>query len=152
MTIMMQVTSIGGLRRVVVTGLGMTTPLGTRTEASWDGLVNGRSGVRTVEEWKSAEFAGHALPVTIAGIVPDCEPLDWVDHPREVRRASRFILLAKAAAQQAWESSGLPDRLDDEAGNRAGCIVGVGLDPGVDGDGVEVDRFAGLGSLHAFNS
>lgn len=123
----MQVTSSGGLRRVVVTGLGMTTPLGARTEASWDGLVNGRSGIRTVEEWKSAEFAGHALPVTIAGIVPDFEPLDWVDHPREVRRASRFILLAKAAAQQAWESSGLPSRLDDEAGNRAGCIVGVGL-------------------------
>ena len=114
----MQVTS----RRVVVTGVGMTTPLGVTTEASWDGLVNGQSGIRTVEGWKTAE-----LPVTIAGTVPDFDGAAWVEHPRDARRSDRFILLAMAAAQQAWVSSGLPTKLTDEAGNRAGCIIGVGL-------------------------
>ena len=114
-------------RRVVVTGIGMTTPLGATTEASWDGLVNGRSGIRSVEEWKTAEFGGHRLPVTIAGMVPDFDPKAWVEHPRDAKRMDRFILLASAAAQQAWVSSGLPSKLSDEEGDRAGCIIGVGL-------------------------
>ncbi len=80
-------------RRVVVTGVGMTTPLGTRTEASWEGLLQGRSGIRTVEDWKSTEFAGARLPVTIAGLVPDFEPLEWVDK-KEVKSMERFLLLA----------------------------------------------------------
>lgn len=114
-------------RRVVVTGLGMTTPLGTRTETSWTGLVNGKSGIRLVDEWKKADFGGHPLPVTIAGMVPDFVPTEWVEHPRDLRRMDRFVQLALAAGQQAWDSSGLPKQLDEEAGNRAGCIVGVGL-------------------------
>jgi 3-oxoacyl-[acyl-carrier-protein] synthase II len=114
-------------RRVVVTGIGMTTPLGSTTEESWSGLVNGKSGIRTVEEWKTAEFAGAKLPVTIAGLVPNFEPEKWVDHPKDVKRMERFILLAQAAAKQAWDSSGLPAKLSDEEGDRAGCIVGVGL-------------------------
>ena len=50
-------------RRVVVTGVGMTTPLGVTTEASWQGLIAGRSGIVTIEEWKTLDFAGHKLPV-----------------------------------------------------------------------------------------
>ena len=113
-------------RRVVVTGVGMTTPLGTRTEQSWTGLIEGRSGIRTVEAWKAAEFAGGKLPVTIAGLVPDLEPEEWVEK-KELKRQERFILLAQAAARQAWDSAGLPARLSDEEGDRAGCIVGVSL-------------------------
>jgi len=115
-------------RRVVVTGLGMTTPLGVTTDQSWAGLINGKSGIRVVEEWKSTEYTGGAkLPVTIAGLVPDFEPEQWVEQKKDVKRMERFILLAQAAAKQAWDSAGLPPKLSDEEGDMAGCIVGVGL-------------------------
>jgi 3-oxoacyl-[acyl-carrier-protein] synthase II len=114
-------------RRVVVTGLGMTTPLGVTTEASWDGLIHGRSGIRVVDAWKTEEFSGHKLPVQIAGLIPDFEAEKWVEQKKDVKRMDRFILLAQAAAKQAWDSSGLPARLSDDEGDRAGCLVGVGL-------------------------
>ncbi len=114
-------------RRVVVTGIGMTTPVGVTTEESWTNLINGKSGIRTVEEWKTAEFAGAKLPVTIAGLVPDFDATQWVEHKKDVNRMERFILLAQAASKQAWDSAGLPPKLSDEEGDRAGCIVGVGL-------------------------
>lgn len=114
-------------RRVVVTGIGMTTPLGVTTEQTWTGLINGKSGIRTVEEWKTMDFAGAKLPVTIAGIVPDFVAEDWTEHRKDSKRMERFILLAQAAAKQCWDSSGLPAKLSDEEGDMAGCIVGVGL-------------------------
>lgn len=114
-------------RRVVVTGYGMTTPLGVTTEASWSGLIAGKSGIKTVENWKTDEFGGAKLPVTIAGTIPEFDPEPWIENKKDVKRMERFILLAQAAAKQAWDMSGLPARLDDEAGNRAGCLVGVGL-------------------------
>jgi 3-oxoacyl-[acyl-carrier-protein] synthase II len=114
-------------RRVVVTGLGMTTPLGVTTEESWKGLIAGKSGIRTIQRWIDQEFAGHKLPVSIGGEVPNFDPEPWLDHKKDVKRMDRFILLAMCAGHQAWKQSGLPDRLDDLAGNRAGCIVGVGL-------------------------
>jgi 3-oxoacyl-[acyl-carrier-protein] synthase II len=115
-------------RRVVVTGFGMTTPLGVTTDASWQGLVNGKSGIRVIEAWKTQEFAaGTKLPVTIAGVVPDFEPEQWVEQKKDIKRMERFILLAQAAAKQAWDVSGLPAKLSDEEGDMAGCLVGVGL-------------------------
>jgi len=115
-------------RRVVVTGYGMTTPLGVTTDQSWSGLVNGKSGIRIVEEWKTQEYVnGAKLPVSIAGIVPDFDPEQWVEQKKDVKRMERFILLAQAAAKQAWDMSGLPAKLSDEDGDMAGCIVGVGL-------------------------
>ncbi len=114
-------------RRVVVTGVGMTTPLGVTTEASWQGLIAGRSGIVTIEEWKTLDFAGHKLPVTIGGRVPGFDPEAWVEQKKDVRRMERFIQLTFAAAHQAWTSSGMPAKLSDAEGDRAGCIVGVGL-------------------------
>lgn len=114
-------------RRVVVTGVGMTTPLGVTTDESWQGLIAGKSGIVSIEEWKTREFAGHKLPVTIGGRVPNFDPEVWVEQKKDVKRMERFIQLAIAAAHQAWTASGLPAALDDGAGNRAGCIVGVGL-------------------------
>jgi 3-oxoacyl-[acyl-carrier-protein] synthase II len=114
-------------RRVVVTGVGMTTPLGVTTEESWSGLVQGKSGIRSVESWANTEFGGQKLTCSIAGQVPNFKAEDWIEPAKDVRRMERFIHLAFAAAKQAWKMSGLPVKLDDEAGNRAGCIVGVGL-------------------------
>ena len=114
-------------RRVVVTGVGMTTPLGVLTEDSWQGLVAGKSGIVSVEEWKTLDLNGHKLSVTIAGRVPGFDPEAWVEHKKDVKRMERFIQLSMAAAHQAWTSSGMPAKLSDEEGNRAGCIIGVGM-------------------------
>jgi 3-oxoacyl-[acyl-carrier-protein] synthase II len=115
-------------RRVVVTGIGMVTPLGTTTEASWAGLVAGKSGIATVDAWKDLDFDGEKLAVTIAGMVKsDFVPEDWVEQKKDVKRMDRFIQFAMCAGHQAWKSAGLPDKLEDGAGDRAGAIVGVGL-------------------------
>ena len=81
-------------RRVVVTGLGMTTPLGVTTEESWQGLIAGKSGIRTIQRWIDEDFAGHKLPVSIGGEVPNFNPEPWLDHKKDVKRMDRFILLA----------------------------------------------------------
>ncbi len=114
-------------RRVVVTGVGMVTPLGVTTDESWAGLTNGRSGVVSIEAWKALDYNGVKLPVTIAGRVPNFEPEKWLQHKKDSKRMDRFMQIAVAAAHQAWTNAGMPERLDDEQGNRAGCIVGVGL-------------------------
>ncbi len=114
-------------RRVVITGIGMVTPVGVTTEESWAGLVAGKSGIASVPEWKDIEFSGSKLSVTIAGLVKDFNGEDWVEQKKDVKRMDRFIQLAMCAGVQAWKSAGLPEKLDDEWGDRAGCIVGVGL-------------------------
>jgi 3-oxoacyl-[acyl-carrier-protein] synthase II len=114
-------------RRVVVTGVGMTTPVGVTTDESWKNLVAGKSGIGTIQEWIDQDFAGNKLPVSIGGVVKGFDPEAWVEQKRDVKRMDRFITLALAAGHQAWLSSGLPPQLDNEAGNRAGSIVGVGL-------------------------
>jgi len=114
-------------RRVVVTGVGMSTPLGVTTQESWDGLVAGKSGVRTKQSWVDVEFGGVKLPVTIAGEILGFDPEPWLEQKKDSKRMDRFIQLAMCAGHQAWTMSGLPKQLDDAAGNRAGSIVGVGL-------------------------
>ena len=114
-------------RRVVVTGVGMTTPLGVTTDESWQGLIAGKSGIRTIQAWVDGEWGGHKLPVTIGGEVPGFDPEPWLEHKKDSKRMDRFIQLAMCAGHQAWTMSGLPAQLSDEAGNRAGSIVGVGL-------------------------
>jgi 3-oxoacyl-[acyl-carrier-protein] synthase II len=114
-------------RRVVVTGTGLITPLGNSVEDTWAGLVNGKSGISTFEEWKEPKWGEKPLPVTIAGQVKDFDGKDWVPNAKDVRRMDIFIQFAMAAAHQAWQQAGLPEELSDEQGNGAGCIIGVGL-------------------------
>ena len=114
-------------RRVVVTGVGMTTPLGATTLESWRGLCEGKSGIRTIQRFVDCEYAGTKLAVTIGGEVPDFDPEPWLEQKKDIKRMDRFILLTMCAAHQAWTMAGLPAQLDDELGNRAGSIVGVGL-------------------------
>src|SRR5687768_1694541 len=104
-------------RRVVVTGLGMTTPLGVTTDESWKALVAGKSGIRTVQRWIDADYAGHKLPVSIAGEVPDFDPEPWLEHKKDVKRMDRFILLAMCAGHQAWTMAGLPPTLENDVGD-----------------------------------
>jgi 3-oxoacyl-[acyl-carrier-protein] synthase II len=115
-------------RRVVITGVGMVTPVGATAEDSWTSLVNGKVGIEAIPEWEEVRFADKPLPVTIGALVKDdFDPNEWIEPKKDVRRMDVFLQFAMGAAHQAWTQSGLPAQLDDEAGNRAGCIVGVGL-------------------------
>jgi 3-oxoacyl-[acyl-carrier-protein] synthase II len=106
-------------RRVVVTGLGLVTPLGVGVEETWSAAVAGRSGIKTV-----AGFDASAFPTRIAGEVSDFKAEDWLDA-KEVRRNDRFIHFALAASAMAIKDAGLePEKEDRE---RIGCIIGSGM-------------------------
>lgn len=115
-------------RRVVVTGAGMVTALGVTAEETWQGLVNGKSGVTRIPEWEEVRFADDKpLPVTIGALVKDWKGEDWIEPKKDVKKMDVFLQYAMGAAQQAWTQSGLPAQLPDEEGDRASAIVGVGL-------------------------
>src|SRR5438105_3422586 len=89
-------------RRVVVTGIGPVTPVGTGVAAFWDALLSGRSGIARIES-----FDPSSLPVQIGGEVRDFEPTRWAT-PKEAKRMDRVAQLALAAAKLAWEDAGAP--------------------------------------------
>jgi 3-oxoacyl-[acyl-carrier-protein] synthase II len=104
-------------RKVVVTGIGPVTPIGTGVEEFWDGLTSGRNGVA-----KITRFPTDDLPVSVAGEVPDFDPARWLD-PKEIRRTDRFSHYAVAAARLAWEDAGSPEVPSE----RGGVVFGTGI-------------------------
>jgi 3-oxoacyl-[acyl-carrier-protein] synthase II len=108
-------------RRVVVTGMGMVTALGNDVATTWDGLVAGRSGVRTI-----TAFDPSRLNVRIAAEVQGFDPSAILDR-KDMRRTDRYIQFALYCAHQALLDAGLPGRLDDRLAERAGVIIGSGL-------------------------
>ena len=97
---MTQLSSNNGRRRVVITGLGAVTPLGTDVESTWSALIAGRSGAGKITQFDTSGF-----PVDFACEVPDFEPTTWIDH-KSSRRMDRFAQLAVSAARQAEVDSG----------------------------------------------
>jgi 3-oxoacyl-[acyl-carrier-protein] synthase II len=106
-------------RRVVVTGLGLVTPVGIGVEASWSALVAGRSGIGPVTLFDASTF-----PTRIAGEVKGFDPEKFMER-KEARRNDRFIQFAMSAAEMAWNDSGLDASKEDP--ERMGAIVGSGL-------------------------
>ncbi len=106
-------------RRVVITGIGLVTPLGVGNDVTWDGLCEGRSGVT-----KITKFDPSNLKTQIAGQVPDFNPTDFMD-PKEARRSDHFIQFACAASKLALEDAGL--EITDELAPRVGTIIGTGI-------------------------
>ncbi len=106
-------------RRVVVTGIGMITPVGLDTEASWEGLVNGRSGIGPI-----TQFDDKTIPTQIAGEIHGFEPEKYIE-PKEIKKMDRFIHLAIAASQMAVDASGL--RITPENADRVGVMVSAGM-------------------------
>lgn len=107
------------IRRVVVTGLGLVTPLGTGVERNWERACKGESGIRRISRFDPSGF-----PCQIAGEVVDFDPTDYIDK-KEVKKMDFFIHYALAAAGMAMEDANLKV-LEDEA-ERMGVLVGVGL-------------------------
>jgi 3-oxoacyl-[acyl-carrier-protein] synthase II len=108
-------------RRVVITGLGLITPVGLDVTETWDSLVAGVSGAAPITRF---DASGHA--VRFACEVKGFDPEVYMDR-KEVRRADRFLQLAIGAAQQAAEQAGLPESVADVDAERFGVIVGSGL-------------------------
>jgi 3-oxoacyl-[acyl-carrier-protein] synthase II len=106
-------------RRVVVTGLGLVTPLGTGIEKNWAALMAGRSGVGPITRFDTSDY-----PTKIAGEVPDFEPLDWIEK-KDVRKMDLFIQYALGAAEQAMRQSGL--QITEDNADDVGVLVGVGI-------------------------
>jgi 3-oxoacyl-[acyl-carrier-protein] synthase II len=115
------------MRRVVVTGLGLVSPLGCGVNVTWDRLINGESGIRAIQSFDVSD-----LPAKIAGQVPPGETADggfnaddWVS-PKEQRRMDTFIVYAMAAAEQAVTDAGWKPE-DEESRIRTGVMIGSGI-------------------------
>jgi len=106
-------------RRVVVTGVGMVSPLGIGTEANWNGLVAGRSGVSTITRFDTTDY-----PVHIGGEVEGFNPEDWIE-PKEVKKFDLFVHYSLAASQMALENSGF--EITDDNATRVGVVIGSGI-------------------------
>ncbi len=106
-------------RRVVVTGLGLVSPVGTGVEESWSALVAGKSGIGPITLFDASTF-----PTRIAGEVKGFDPEKFMDR-KEVRRNDRFIHFALAAGDMAFRDSGLDMTREDP--ERVGAIIGSGL-------------------------
>jgi 3-oxoacyl-[acyl-carrier-protein] synthase II len=106
-------------RRVVVTGVGMVTPVGLDTEASWEGLIAGRSGIGPI-----TQFDDKDIPTQIAGEVKGFDAAKYIE-PKEIKKMDRFIHLAIAASQLAMDSARLP--ITPGNAERVGVIAGAGI-------------------------
>ena len=106
-------------RRVVVTGLGMVTPLGTGVERNWEAACSGESGIGPVTKFDTTDFTSK-----IAGEVKDFNPSDFLEK-QMIRRFDSFIHYAIAGARMAMEDSRL--KITDKNAHRVGCITGTGL-------------------------
>ncbi len=108
-----------GRPRVVITGMGMLSPLGNTVEQSWSNLLSGHSGVGPITQFDASVFN-----TRIAGEVKDFNPRDYIDF-KEARRMSRASQLAVAAAQMALADAGLPEKSPDP--DRTGVLVGTAV-------------------------
>lgn len=106
-------------RRVVVTGLGVVTPLGSDVSTFWSNLTAGKSGISMIDELDVSDY-----PVKIGGVVRDFEPEKYIDK-KEVRRFDKFAQFGIGAAAQAIEDSGL--KITPENAENVGVLIGSGI-------------------------
>ena len=106
-------------RRVVVTGMGMLTPLGVDLESSWQGLTAGKSGVAPIQSFDTTDY-----PVRFGGHVPEFDISEYLP-PKEARRMDGFMQFGLVAGIQAMRDSGL--EVTDENRDRIGVAVGSGI-------------------------
>lgn len=130
-------------RRVVITGAGVISALGSSLELYWSGLISGRSGIRRITQFDPAE-----MPCKIAGEIPDFDPSDYMDR-KEARRIARSAQIALAASIQAVADAGLGEKMPEP--ERAGVIFGTAMG-GVDRieEGLQSLRTLGLERVNPF--
>lgn len=121
------------MRRVVVTGMGMVSPLGMGVQHNWDAITAGKSGIKSIKHFKADDLASQ-----IAGTVPSAHNQnaqegdagffnpDLYMDPKEQRKADTFIVYGMAAAVEAIEHSGWKPESEEEQ-NRTGVLIGAGI-------------------------
>jgi 3-oxoacyl-[acyl-carrier-protein] synthase II len=108
-----------GKRRVVITGLGIISPLGIGVEENWEAISHGRSGIARITKFDTTDF-----PSKIAGEVKNFNPEDYIDK-KEIKKMDTFLHYALAAGKMAMKQSAL--EINDEIAERVGVLVGSGL-------------------------
>lgn len=106
-------------RRVVVTGMGMVSPLGLDVKSTWQAILEGKSGVGYITHFDAKDY-----PVKIAAEVKGFDPTKYIE-PKEVKKMDRFIHFAIAATQMALEDAGL--KITPENSERIGVVIGSGM-------------------------
>ncbi|MCZ6883334.1 MAG: beta-ketoacyl-ACP synthase II [Gammaproteobacteria bacterium] len=106
-------------RRVVITGLGLLTPVGNTVEESWRNIVAGKSGIAPITSFDASEFS-----VRISGSVKNFDPLDYISK-KEVKKMDAFIHYGLAAGIQALDDSGI--EVTDANAERIGVAIGSGI-------------------------
>ena len=106
-------------RRVVVTGMGLVTPLGTGLEKTWKALCAGKSGIARITRFDPTDY-----PCQIAGEVPDFDPAAFIEK-KEIKKMDLFIHFAVGAAQMAVDDAGL--KVTGESADRVGVYIGAGI-------------------------
>ena len=106
-------------RRVVITGLGIVSPVGNGIAEAWDNTINGRGGIGPI-----THFDASALPTRFAGEVKNFNASDWMS-PKEVRRMDTFIHFGLAATKMAMDDAGL--QVTEQNAERIGVNVGSGI-------------------------
>ena len=107
------------MRRVVVTGVGLVSPVGIGTEATWQALLESRNGIAPITLFDTDQFS-----CRIAGEVKNFDPLDYVDK-KDLKKMGRFIFFAIAAADFATQSAGI--KIDPSFAERVGVYIGSGI-------------------------
>ena len=107
-------------RRVVVTGLGMLSPVGHSAEASWQALLQGQSGITNIEHFDTTDF-----PTKFAGLVKEFDPEQFGISRKDARKMDLFIQYGVAAGLQALEHSGL--EITEQNATRVGVAIGSGI-------------------------
>src|SRR5919199_3114935 len=110
--------SSNGRRRVVITGLGMVSPLGNDVESSWQALIDGESGAAEITAFDHSDYGVH-----FACELKDFDPTRWIER-KQARRMDRFAQMILAAARQAEEDSGLDIAAEPE---RIGASIATGI-------------------------
>ncbi|MGO9016441.1 MAG: beta-ketoacyl-ACP synthase II [Dissulfurispiraceae bacterium] len=105
--------------RVVITGMGLVTPIGIGVDETWSAALNGKSGVGPITEFDASSF-----PVRIAGEVKGFDPANYIEA-KEIKKMDRFIHFAIAAAKMAVDDSGF--RITGENAERVGVVIGSGM-------------------------
>ncbi|NOT71916.1 MAG: beta-ketoacyl-ACP synthase II [Hyphomicrobium sp.] len=115
------------MRRVVITGLGLVTPVGCGVEASWSALLAGQNGARRISEFEVSDITCQIANFIPRGATADGKfnPDDWME-PKEQRKVDDFIVYAQAAADQAIADSGLEFKTAEQQ-ESAGVLIGSGI-------------------------
>lgn len=107
-------------RRVVVTGLGMLSPVGNTAEESWQAILNGQSGITSIDHFDTTDY-----PTKFAGLVKGFDPEAYGISKKDARKMDLFIQYGIAAGLQAFQDSGL--EVNEENATRIGVSIGSGI-------------------------